>query len=221
LFARQGIDGNALVETIPVHYSIKRLSAQPTKEDADRFEKRAKIYIHKKMRPIFNILLKMGLRAEEFLALTREQVVNASETGALHFVRKGGREAELPCEHVQSDFKALLSFKAALPHAIQAQQAVIQAGGPFDWERVGHILTVGDRTTQYNLLNRAVKDCARRAGLDTKLWSPHKLRHAFATRMHEDGAPIRVVQEALGHLQVTTTQRYINVERGDIAKYVR
>ena len=75
---------------------------------------------------------------------------------------------------------------------------------------------ISNRTVQY-----IVKQELKRAGLDIKKYSVHKLRHTAATLMYQYGnVDIRALQELLGHESISTTEIYTHVENTQVRNAV-
>jgi len=118
-------------------------------------------------------------------------------------------------------------------------QAIIIRAGKGNADRVlpllpeyeGHLRKqIGDRTEGWVFLsNRNRQWCARgfgdafaahleRAGLDGRGYTPHTLRHTFATMMIRKGWSIHLVKEFLGHVNIETTAVYLHAAQVDKVK---
>ena len=64
-----------------------------------------------------------------------------------------------------------------------------------------------------------IKRLAEKAGIH-KVISPHTLRHSFATHLLQNGADLRIIQQLLGHEQITTTEIYTHLDIQDLRQVI-
>lgn len=143
------------------------------------------------------LLYASGLRVSEMIGLP----ANALRPGAqmLTVRGKGGRERLAPLS--PAAIAAAARYRALLAQA----QPELAAG---KWLFPSHSAS-GAMTRQ--AFARDLKTAAAAAGLKAGRVSPHALRHAFASHLLQNGADLRIVQELLGHADVSTTQIYTHV----------
>jgi integrase/recombinase XerD len=148
-----------------------------------------------RMACLLELLYATGLRVSELIALPR----SAARTRERFLVvrGKGAKERLVPLTEV-----ALESARSYL--------ALLEANGkvPGAW------LFPADSASGYltrQAFARDLKVIAAAAGLRADRVSPHVLRHAFASHLLQNGADLRVVQELLGHSDISTTQIYTHV----------
>lgn len=215
--------GEKLANRIEVVERTTVEKAEPTEAETRRFEKVLERRGEAGEKAAWLCLLAMqsGARSEELLTLNRTTVETALKHGRLELDGKGSKKRLVPVfERTQEVLRRLLKLKANLPH--NKSEAAAQYGSTAPaWEQLGQLLASPDSEfqTRYNMLNRYVKDVAREAELNVDTWAPHTLRRIYASRLTRGGAPISVVQKALGHAFVTTTQRYIKVSTEDIGAF--
>ena len=133
-----------------------------------------------------------GLRVSELVDMRLDQV--NLKGGYLKIFGKGGKERVLP-----------IAREAALYLGLYLERRKkITRPKPFLFLHENGLKT----SRQYFFL--MLRKRAREAGIEKNV-HPHMLRHTFATTLLENGAPIRQVQELLGHSQVETTMIYTHV----------
>jgi integrase/recombinase XerD len=148
-----------------------------------------------RMHCLLELLYASGLRVSELIALPRTA---AKAREKFLVVRgKGGKERLVPLTEAARE--AARGYLALLDKGAKA---------PGPW------LFPADSETGYltrQAFARELKTVAGAAGLRADRLSPHVLRHAFASHLLQNGADLRVVQELLGHADISTTQIYTHV----------
>jgi site-specific recombinase XerD len=167
-------------------------------------------------RSILALLGRAGLRRGEAVSLRMSDVhladssleVGCSERGPhLHVRRRedlgGGASKSLDARIVPADdllvfcLDQYLLERAAVSGAVSCDRLLVNLDSAYR----GRGMTPGR-------LGALLASLSRRAGLDAAV-TPHQLRHSFASELEAAGAGLVLIQELLGHRQITSTQVYV------------
>jgi integrase/recombinase XerD len=176
---------------------VDRLLAVAQEGIADPARPAAERLAAARMHCLLETLYATGLRVSELVSLPRS-AARAREP-LLAIKGKGGRERLVPLsEPSRVAMKTYLELLAELRPGLAKSPWLFPADS-----QSGHL--------PRQVFARDLKTIASAAGLRADLVSPHVLRHAFASHLLQNGADLRVVQELLGHADVSTTQIYTHV----------
>jgi len=153
-------------------------------------------------RAILELLYGCGCRVSELCGIDVTDL-DGSE-GTLLLRGKGNKQRLVPVGE-----PALLAVGRYLSGGRTALAGKVSSAALFLNNRGGRL----SRVSVWNLLKKA----ATETGLPASL-SPHTLRHSYATHLLEGGADLRVVQELLGHADISTTEIYTHVDRTWLAE---
>ena len=152
---------------------------------------------------MLELLYGTGLRVSELVSLQLTQC--HLDAGFVRCIGKGNKERIVPLGRAATQTLRRYLEQERPRLVVRRPQAetmfVNRHGGRLTRQRV------------WQLLRRY----AGLAGLKQQI-GPHTLRHSFATHLLEGGADLRIVQELLGHANITTTQRYTQVDRARLKR---
>ena len=174
-------------------------------------------------RAILELFYASGLRLSELVGLDLDDVNLRARM--VRVMGKGAKERLVPFNSTtETSLRQWLKVRAVLrsnperrteslePRA-QGLKPRAQSREPLFLNFRGARLT--GRSVQ-RLVARYVASCSTRFGI-----SPHALRHSFATHLLQRGADLRAIQELLGHVQLSTTQRYTHVNVAQLLEVYR
>jgi len=156
-----------------------------------------KVPFGRRDRAMMELLYASGLRISELANARLENF--APEEGTIRVLGKGNKTRIVPvgrkaCEAVER------YLSTERPDLVKA--------------RTGSEIFLSARGTKLTTARiwQIVKAHARRSGLKANIY-PHLLRHSFATHLLSNGADLRIIQEMLGHADISTTQVYTHVDQ--------
>jgi integrase/recombinase XerC len=199
-------------QKVPAHLSMDEMSTLLATPDASH-------PLGCRDRAILELFYASGLRLSELVGLDVEDVNLSARM--VRVMGKGAKERIVPFnETTKKAIVAWLKERMALTNpksettktAKDAKSAKTNRDPLFVNFR-GSRLT--GRSVQ-RLVARYVSLCSTRFGI-----SPHALRHSFATHLLERGADLRAIQELLGHVALSTTQRYTHVNAAQLLDVYR
>ncbi len=147
----------------------------------------------KRDRAIMELLYASGMRVAELTALNVSQV--NFQARVVRVVGKGRKERVIPLGSVAEHW--LKEYLAIRKPAVDGDDALF--------------LNLRGRRLSSRSIARMLEKYLRQAKLH-KPFSPHSLRHSFATHLMQNGADLRSIQELLGHSSLSTTQRYTHLD---------
>ena len=156
--------------------------------------------LHNNLTPLEHVMMELlyscGLRVSELVNLKLNDIDLSSKY--IRCFGKGSKERIIPIgEQAKTVVKEYFPTRDLLvkKYNLTTKNLLIKDNG--------HFVT---RQDVYNFIHAQGK-------LIHKNISPHTLRHSFATHLLENGADLRVVQELLGHSDVSTTQLYTHISK--------
>jgi integrase/recombinase XerC len=195
-------------QKIPAHLSIDEMSRLLEMPDVS-------VALGRRDRAILELFYASGLRLSELVGLDLEEVNLRARM--VRVMGKGAKERLVPFNTTTEDsIRAWLADRAAFRQASATKAPSPKSRAhrePLFVNFRGARLT--GRSVQ-RLVARYVAACSTRFGI-----SPHALRHSFATHLLERGADLRAIQELLGHVQLSTTQRYTHVNSAQLLDVYR
>ena len=153
-------------------------------------------------RALIELLYSSGLRLGEIMEALLENLY--LEEGHIRVTGKGNKTRIVPIGK-----KALEEINNYLD---KGRKKLVNS------KSTSHIfLSIRGKKLSPSRIWQIVKERSKRADIKSPI-NPHQLRHSFATHLLSGGADLRIIQELLGHADISTTQTYTHVDEKGLKK---
>jgi integrase/recombinase XerD len=204
LFSEKEVENNP-AESIFLLKQRHSLPKHLTKDEVEKILSKAKDHKESKYKIIYAMaetIYATGLRVSELVSLKVNNVVkNGSIQDSFYVVGKGDKERFVP---ISERLKKVLGQYIFIRSSLISYQEKEGDEFLFPSKEKGKHIT---RDTFF----KYIKKLAVEAEINPILVSPHVFRHSFASHLLENGADLRMVQELLGHSDISTTQIYTHI----------
>ena len=155
-------------------------------------------------RAIIEMLYGSGLRVSELVNLKISDIYR--QEGFMRITGKGNKQRLVPISPVADEW---LSYWFQDRNQLDIKP---------EFSDIVFLNRYGRQLTRAMIFT-IIKTLARQANIH-KTISPHTLRHSFATHLLQNGADLRVIQQLLGHEDITTTEIYTHIEIQDLREAI-
>ena len=168
------------------------------------------VWTHESLRTDARVALGLGyfagLRREELIRLRVGQVWG---NALVNFTRKNGGEDRMDIGDLLDHWQATMPHLEAHRLAAPLRELALQ-------ERDGLLLPWGTGVRPTGL-NKRMRHWLGRCGVPSDAFTPHQLRHSFATNLVKSGVPLALVASLCNHGSPTVTMRYVKAGTGQLA----
>jgi len=198
----ENIRSDDITRQIEAPKQARSLPKSLSKDEINALIDTAKEDDDKRTVAMLELLYASGLRVSELVTLPLSAIHKIEEKQFIIIIGKGNKERLVPLH--DSAIDALNQYNNSHKYKSFWLFPSSSKEGHVTRQRFGQIL----------------KGIALKAGLDPDKVSPHVLRHSFASHLLAGGADLRVIQELLGHSDISTTQIYTHIEQEKLINLV-
>jgi len=208
LYKRKEVESNPFISVKPLkkHDKLPEVMYESQVESLLKANSERVDKLKDRDQALLELMYSSGLRCSEVVNLTILQLDLASRT--IRVIGKGNKERLVPFSPTAKE-SLINYFKGLRKELIDSVKVEERTNYVFLSSKGKQLTTRG--------LEYIIDSIQKKCGLDFGFnLHPHVLRHTFATKLLENGADLRMIQELLGHESINTTQIYTHISKENL-----